>query len=74
VTCPSWPPPTSPPATHAPLSVGVGAVLGLWAVGALAITGGRQLPRVVPLKWITRTAAAVMTVLAVVSLVTAITG
>ena len=59
---------------HNPLSVGVGAVLGLWAVGALAITGGRQLLRVVPFKWITRTAAAVMAVLAAVSLVTAITG
>jgi putative Ca2+/H+ antiporter (TMEM165/GDT1 family) len=59
---------------HAPLSVGIGAVLGLWAVGALAITGGRQLLRVVPFHWITRTAAAVMIVLAAFSLVTAITG
>jgi Ca2+/H+ antiporter, TMEM165/GDT1 family len=59
---------------HNPLSVGVGAVLGLWAVGALAITGGRQLLRVVPFRWITRTAAAAMTILAVISLVTAITG
>jgi putative Ca2+/H+ antiporter (TMEM165/GDT1 family) len=48
---------------HNPLSAGVGAVLGLWAVGALAITGGRQLLRVVPFYWITRTAAAVMIVL-----------
>ena len=59
---------------HDPVSVGAGAVLGLWAVGGLAITGGRQLLRVVPFQWITRTAAAVMTVLAVVSLVTAIAG
>jgi putative Ca2+/H+ antiporter (TMEM165/GDT1 family) len=59
---------------HNPLSVGVGAVLGLWAVGALAITGGRQLLRVVPFHWITRTAAAVMIVLATFSLVTAVTG
>lgn len=59
---------------HSPLSVGVGAVLGLWAVGGLAITGGRQLLRVVPFHWITRTAAAVMIVLAVVSLVAAIAG
>jgi Ca2+/H+ antiporter, TMEM165/GDT1 family len=59
---------------HDPVSVGTGAVLGLWAVGALAITGGRQLLRIVPFRWITRTAAAIMTVLAVVSLVTAITG
>jgi Ca2+/H+ antiporter, TMEM165/GDT1 family len=59
---------------HDPVSVGVGAVLGLWAVGGLAITGGRQLLRVVPFHWITRTAAAVMTVLAAASLVTAIAG
>ena len=59
---------------HDPVSVGAGAVLGLWAVGALAITGGRQLLRVVPFRWITRTAAAIMTVLAVISLVTAVTG
>jgi putative Ca2+/H+ antiporter (TMEM165/GDT1 family) len=59
---------------HDPVAVGVGAVLGLWAVGALAITGGRQLLRVVPFTWITRTAAAIMTVLAIISLTTAITG
>jgi putative Ca2+/H+ antiporter (TMEM165/GDT1 family) len=59
---------------HDPVSVGAGAVLGLWAVGGLAITGGRQLLRVVPFQWITRTAAAVMTVLGVASLVTAIAG
>ena len=58
---------------HNPVSVAC-AVLGLWAVGGLAITGGRQLLRVVPFQWITRTAAAVMTVLGVASLVTAIAG
>jgi putative Ca2+/H+ antiporter (TMEM165/GDT1 family) len=59
---------------HDPLAVGVGAVLGLWAVGALAIVGGRQLLRVVPFKWIVRVAALVMIALAVVSLIAAITG
>jgi putative Ca2+/H+ antiporter (TMEM165/GDT1 family) len=59
---------------HDPVSVGVGAVLALWAVGALAITGGRQLLRIVPFKWITRTAGTVMIVLAVLSLVSAVTG
>jgi Ca2+/H+ antiporter, TMEM165/GDT1 family len=59
---------------HDPVAVGAGALLGLWAVGALAITGGRQLLRIVPFRWITRTAAAFMAVLAVISLVTAITG
>jgi putative Ca2+/H+ antiporter (TMEM165/GDT1 family) len=59
---------------HDPVTVGVGAVLGLWAVGALAIVGGRQLLRVVPFRWITRVAASIMAVLAAFSLVTAITG
>jgi putative Ca2+/H+ antiporter (TMEM165/GDT1 family) len=59
---------------HDPLAVGAGAVLGLWAVGALAIVGGRQLLRVVPFKWITRVAALVMIALAVASLIAAITG
>jgi Ca2+/H+ antiporter, TMEM165/GDT1 family len=59
---------------HDPASVGAGAVLGLWAAGGLAIAGGRQLLRVVPFHWITRTAAAVMTVLCAASLVTAIAG
>ena len=59
---------------HDPLAVGAGAVLGLWAVGGLAIVGGRQLLRVVPFQWITRIAAVVMAGLAIVSLVAAITG
>jgi Ca2+/H+ antiporter, TMEM165/GDT1 family len=59
---------------HDPLSVGVGAVLGLWAVGGLAILGGQQLLRWVPLTWIVRAAALVMTVLGVISAVHAITG
>jgi Ca2+/H+ antiporter, TMEM165/GDT1 family len=58
---------------HDPLTVGVGAVLGLWAVGGLAILGGRQLLRWIPLTWITRVAALVMTVLGVISAVHAIT-
>ena len=59
---------------HDPLTVGVGAVLGLWAVGSLAILGGRQLLRWIPLTWIARAAALVMTVLGVISAVHAITG
>jgi putative Ca2+/H+ antiporter (TMEM165/GDT1 family) len=55
-----------------PLSVGVGAVLALWAVAALAIVGGRSLLKVIPLTWITRGAAAVMLVLAGVSLAAAV--
>jgi putative Ca2+/H+ antiporter (TMEM165/GDT1 family) len=55
-----------------PLSVGLGAVLALWAVAALAIVGGRGLLKIMPLTWITRAAAAVMLVLAGVSLAAAV--
>jgi Ca2+/H+ antiporter, TMEM165/GDT1 family len=57
---------------HDPLSVGVGAVLGLWAVAALAIVGGRSLLKVIPITWITRAAATVMAVLAAISLASAL--
>jgi Ca2+/H+ antiporter, TMEM165/GDT1 family len=57
---------------HQPVTVGIGAVLALWTVGALAITGGRQLLRFVPFAWITRAAALVLGSLAVVSLIAAI--
>lgn len=57
---------------HDPLSVGIGAALALWAVAALAIAGGRGLLKVIPLTWITRIAAAIMLVLAGISLVAAI--
>jgi putative Ca2+/H+ antiporter (TMEM165/GDT1 family) len=59
---------------HDPVSVGLGAVLGLWAVGGLAVLGGRQLLRWIPLVWIARAAALVMTVLAVISAIHAISG
>lgn len=49
---------------HDPVSVGVGAVLALWAAGGLAIVGGRGLLKVIPLTAITRVAAAIMLVLA----------
>jgi putative Ca2+/H+ antiporter (TMEM165/GDT1 family) len=56
----------------APLSVGAGAVLGLWAVAAVAIAGGRSLLKVIPLTWISRAAAAAMLVMAGISLAAAI--
>lgn len=59
---------------HDPLSVGIGAVLGLWAVGLLAILGGKSLLRLLPLKWITRAAAVVMVALGVYSIVQAARG
>ncbi|MEY9927137.1 putative Ca2+/H+ antiporter (TMEM165/GDT1 family) [Catenulispora sp. GP43] len=57
-----------------PLAVGIGAALGLWTVGALAIVGGRGLLRVLPLHLIVRLAALVMIVLAGVSLWQAVAG
>jgi Ca2+/H+ antiporter, TMEM165/GDT1 family len=49
---------------HDPVAVGVGSVLALWSVAALAITGGRGLLRILPLRWIGRLAALVMVVMA----------
>lgn len=51
-----------------PVAVGLGAVLALWAVAGLGIVGGRTLMRYVPLRLITRIAAAVMVVLGGLSL------
>ncbi|EFK99460.1 integral membrane protein [Streptomyces sp. SPB78] len=55
-----------------PLSVGVGAVSALWAVGALVVLGGRGLIRKVPLGLVTKAAVLVMLVLGVLSLVEAV--
>lgn len=57
---------------HAPLAVGTGSVLALWAVAGLAIAGGRGLQKLVPLRWITRVAAGVMLILAGVSVAAAV--
>ncbi|MCD9141930.1 TMEM165/GDT1 family protein [Streptomyces albireticuli] len=57
-----------------PVSVGVGAVLALWAVAGLGILGGRTLMKYVPLALITRIAAVVMLALAGFSLYEAVTG
>ena len=57
-----------------PLAVGIGAVLALWAVSALAVFGGNRLRRVVPVRWVTRAAAAVLVVLAVLTAIDAIRG
>lgn len=51
-----------------PVSVGVGAVLALWAVAGIGILGGRTLMKVVPLRLITRVAACLMLALAGFSL------
>ncbi|MFG3287079.1 TMEM165/GDT1 family protein [Streptomyces sp. NPDC048111] len=57
-----------------PLSVGIGAVLGLWAVAGLGILGGRTLMKHVPLRLITKVAACLMLALAGFSLFEAVTG
>ena len=57
-----------------PLAVGIGAVLGLWAVSALAVLGGNRLRRVVPMRWVTRVTAAILVVLAVLSAIDAFRG
>jgi Ca2+/H+ antiporter, TMEM165/GDT1 family len=59
---------------HNLLAVAVGSVMALWAVGGLAITGGRGLLRVVPMTVIVRLAALAMATLAVISLLSAIEG
>lgn len=60
--------------SHDPLPVGIGATLALWSVAGLAITGGRALLRVLPIRVLTRLAAAVLAALAAVSLTAAISG
>jgi putative Ca2+/H+ antiporter (TMEM165/GDT1 family) len=54
---------------HDPVAVGIGSVLALWLVAALAITGGRGLLRILPMRWISRLAALLMVVMAAVTLV-----
>ncbi|MEW2154689.1 TMEM165/GDT1 family protein [Streptomyces sp. NPDC007189] len=57
-----------------PISVGLGAVLGLWAVAGLGIVGGKALMKRVPLRLITQIAALLMLGLGVWSLYEAAAG
>jgi Ca2+/H+ antiporter, TMEM165/GDT1 family len=57
-----------------PLSVGLGAVLALWAVAGIGIVGGKALMKRVPLALITKVAAMVMLALGVWSLWEAVAG
>ena len=57
---------------HDPLSVGVGALLALWSVAALALTVGRGLVQRIPARLVRRFTAVVLAVLAVVTLVEAV--
>ncbi len=49
---------------HDPVSVGIGATLGLWVAAAIAVTVGWRLLKLIPMQWLTRGAAVVMLVLA----------
>lgn len=55
-----------------PLSVGIGSLLALWTVAALAIIGGRGLLRVIPARLISLLAAAAMAAMAAISVIGAI--
>jgi Ca2+/H+ antiporter, TMEM165/GDT1 family len=55
-----------------PLSVGIGALLALWSVSALALTAGRGLVQRVPTRLVRRFTGVVLAVLAVVTLVEAV--
>jgi putative Ca2+/H+ antiporter (TMEM165/GDT1 family) len=57
-----------------PLAVGIGAALALWVVSAVAVYGGDRLRHVIPAKWLTRIAAAILVVLAVLTAIDAIAG
>ncbi len=54
------------------LSVGVGALLALWTVAALAVTFGRTLLRIIPLRRVQQLAAVVLLSLSVLSIVSAL--
>ena len=57
-----------------PLAVGIGAALALWVVSAVAVYGGDRLRHVIPAKWLTRIAAVILVILAVLTAIDAIAG
>ncbi len=57
---------------HSPLSVGVGAVLALWAVAAIAVIGGQTLLKYLKISTLRRITAVVLVVLAAVAAVSAL--
>lgn len=59
---------------HDPISVGIGATLGLWVVAALAVTAGKKLLDYVAVTVVRRVAGIVLAVFAVLSAVAAISG
>jgi putative Ca2+/H+ antiporter (TMEM165/GDT1 family) len=59
---------------HSPLSVGAGAVLGLWAVAALAVAGGSNVLRLISVRMLRVATAVLLVILAIFSAVTAAVG
>jgi putative Ca2+/H+ antiporter (TMEM165/GDT1 family) len=59
---------------HSPLSVGIGAVLALWAVAAIAVIGGQTLLRYLKVSTLRIITAIVLVILAVIAAVSAIRG
>jgi len=57
---------------HDPIAVGAGATLALWTAAAIATLAGWRLLKLIPMRWMTRGAAAIMLVLAATSLYTAL--
>jgi putative Ca2+/H+ antiporter (TMEM165/GDT1 family) len=52
---------------HDPVSVGIGATLGLWVAAAIAVTVGWRFLKLIPMRWLTRSAAVVMLILGATS-------
>ncbi len=52
---------------HDPVSVGIGATLGLWVAAGIAVTVGWRFLKLIPMQWLTRGAAVVMLILAATS-------
>ena len=61
-------------AKYDPLSVFVGATLGLWAVAALAVTVGAKSLSFIPMAWVQRSTAVILLVLGGYTALAALTG
>jgi Ca2+/H+ antiporter, TMEM165/GDT1 family len=56
---------------HDPLSVAVGAALGLWTVAALAIVAGNKILNLIPAKVLLRVMGFIMLIFAILSVISA---
>jgi len=57
-----------------PLAVGIGAVLGLWAVAALAVNVGAKSLKVIPMRWVQRITGTILLGFGIFSAIKAIAG